>query len=73
MKQKAIRNDSRIVVPYGAGGHIARLMGVTRTMVSLALNGRVHTKTAERIRFRALNDFKGVEVMKNGKVYTNNK
>lgn len=62
--QKATRKDSRIVVPYGCGRRIARLMGVTPECVSVALNGKKCTKTAERIRHRALNDFGGVEINK---------
>ena len=59
---KQSRTDSRIWVPYGAGKRIARVMGVTTVMVSESLSGRRQTKTAERIRHRALNDFGGVEI-----------
>ena len=56
------RTDSKIWVPYGNGKKIARLMGVTPECVSESLSGRRQTKTAERIRHRALNDFGGVEI-----------
>ena len=61
---RVAKKDSRIVVPYGAGKRIARVMGVTTVMVSESLSGRKCTKTAERIRHRALNDFGGVEINK---------
>lgn len=62
MNIKVKREDSRIVLPYGAGRRIARVMGVTNETVSRALSGTKRTKTAERIRYRAVNDFGGKEI-----------
>lgn len=62
MNVKVKREDSRIWTPRGAGKRIARVMGVHPVTVSKALAGESRTATAQRIRYRAVNDFGGKEI-----------
>lgn len=62
MNIKVKKENSRIWTPRGTGIRIARVMGVHPVTVSKALAGESRTKTAERIRYRAVNDFGGKEI-----------
>lgn len=54
--------NRRIVMDRGDVSRIAGAMGCTREMVSRALNYRVDTTLARRIRFVAKEQYGGVEI-----------